>query len=185
MLPWSPAGLRNRQIPFVGYACSSEPCRTGSKSYPKPHTNPTLGKINKRFTPTSRPQKTPELRPAVSSIAWSLPLVLCSPPRLPKSAPARKKPSASYLLSTHAVQSALIGSSHGPHRRRAVHYGLVKGEKDRRAKGSGGHEPPVALPSFKPGQRPNCRRTHLLPGRRPRSRSMPANRLDQPHQCPR
>ena len=65
------------------------------------------------------------------------------PPSTAKERPSPQKPSASYLLSTHAVQSALIGSSHGPHRRRAVHYGLVKGEKDRRAKGSGGQGTPL------------------------------------------
>jgi hypothetical protein len=89
---WSPTAGRYEKRNVTAIFRSGGSAQTGSKSYPKPHTNPTLGKINKPRTPTSRPQKTPELRPAVSSIAWSLPLVLCSPPRLPKSAPARKSP---------------------------------------------------------------------------------------------
>ena len=60
------------------------------KSRSKRHPKAIMVKNDKPVTPTSRGQKTPELGLAVSSMSWSLPILLCSPPRLQKIAPARQ-----------------------------------------------------------------------------------------------
>ena len=52
---WSPTAGRYEKRNVTAIFRSGGSAQTGSKSYPKPHTNPTLGKINKRVTPTSRP----------------------------------------------------------------------------------------------------------------------------------